>query len=833
MGDSVDDDFEADGIAVDFAGPGENDVDGTDSVQEAPLAMDDDEGRVIDSVGPADDLEEFNQMETDGGEAEGEEGIKVDDAMEDNENQAVSATNCGSAEASSHDMDAPAQIENAGDDDGDYLEIMVSEKDFDDVGEIEGEAVSRSDSDFGTAKKASEPPTNNSKDTKTPSSTSKSAKEDKDQSASKEKKSSRKSSPAESSSSRRKSERIKQRDEQSSNAKDATEEEFTTKNVSKTEDVQQENQPEVAPAGTADVKDDQDMKKEDDAKTAGVETKFEEKEEAKTDQQKQQPKAQSPEIEPPASVSPPKPIITVLLDSESADWYVSIRNLAAKTTANDLKEKLAVVAPVLSCTIFLRKEDQRYAMVRFKNADECNLCVEKFNGTELDGNTITVIVSPKRKLLAATAVSEPGTPQSAIQKNGKDVQNAGKPSKSNAVENNRPQNQQQQQRPNRSQNQRPNQNQNPNRGFRPRSPIRPPNRSPDRNGRRVLHRGPSPHRHAGPGLLQRPFQMSPETDRRRQEFEERRRVMEWKRREQDRMRREEDLMRKKAEVETLRLEKERERLKLEREKLESERIQLERQKHRDREQLEREKRRREDDERRQRQEKEKQREREREKEREREREKARERERERAATRLKEVQRSTRDSGRDDRDTKKRRSAEPSSYRSGGISSRDDRRGDDRRPLEKLIVRTDSYQRRHVSPPPPPRRGPSPPIKSSGGRSEANDRFAAARGGLSSRDFDDRDRRDGPRFNGHGDSFRSGERVAPVEFGRRDGGREFGFSAPSSGSFGIGSSGPVPPSSAPYTPSYGAGNGVNPPVFLDRGYGSSNLNAGAGYRGRY
>lgn len=80
-----------------------------------------------------------------------------------------------------------------------------------------------------------------------------------------------------------------------------------------------------------------------------------------------------------------------------------------------------------------------------------------------------------------------------------------------------------------------------------------------------------------------------------------------------------------------------------------------------------------------RQEKEKQREREREKEREREREKARERERERAATRLKEVKRSTRDSGRDDRDTKKRRSAEPSSYRSGVISSRDDRRGDDRR----------------------------------------------------------------------------------------------------------------------------------------------------------
>lgn len=93
------------------------------------------------------------------------------------------------------------------------------------------------------------------------------------------------------------------------------------------------------------------------------------------------------------------------------------------------------------------------------------------------------------------------------------------------------------------------------------------------------------------------------------------------------------------------------------------------------------------------------------------------------------------------------------------------------RPPEKLIVRTDSYQRRHVSPPPPPRRGPSPPSKSSGGRSEANDRFAAARGGLSGRDFDDRDRRDGPRFNAHGDSFRSGERLAPVEFGRRDGGR--------------------------------------------------------------
>lgn len=36
--------------------------------------------------------------------------------------------------ASSNDMDAPAQTENAGDDDGDYLEIMVSEKDFDDVG---------------------------------------------------------------------------------------------------------------------------------------------------------------------------------------------------------------------------------------------------------------------------------------------------------------------------------------------------------------------------------------------------------------------------------------------------------------------------------------------------------------------------------------------------------------------------------------------------------------------------------------------------------------------------------------------------------------------------
>lgn len=98
MGDSVDDDFEADGVAVDFAGPGENDVDGTDSVQEAPLAMDDDEGKVIDSVGPADDLEEFNQMEADGGEAEGEEGIKVDEAMEDNENRTVSATNSGSAE---------------------------------------------------------------------------------------------------------------------------------------------------------------------------------------------------------------------------------------------------------------------------------------------------------------------------------------------------------------------------------------------------------------------------------------------------------------------------------------------------------------------------------------------------------------------------------------------------------------------------------------------------------------------------------------------------------------------------------------------------------------
>lgn len=39
-------------------------------------------------------------------------------------------------------------------------------------------------------------------------------------------------------------------------------------------------------------------------------------------------------------------LVLVLLDSESADWYVSIRNLAAKTTANDLKEKLAAVAPV-------------------------------------------------------------------------------------------------------------------------------------------------------------------------------------------------------------------------------------------------------------------------------------------------------------------------------------------------------------------------------------------------------------------------------------------------------------------------------------------------------
>ena len=33
-----------------------------------------------------------------------------------------------------------------GDDDEPYLEIMVSEQGFDDVGEIEGEAVSRSDS---------------------------------------------------------------------------------------------------------------------------------------------------------------------------------------------------------------------------------------------------------------------------------------------------------------------------------------------------------------------------------------------------------------------------------------------------------------------------------------------------------------------------------------------------------------------------------------------------------------------------------------------------------------------------------------------------------------
>ena len=88
MGDNVsEDDFEVDGVPVDYAGPGENDVDGTDSVHEAALVMDDDEGRVIDSVGPSDDLEEFNQMEPLG---EGE-GVKLDDAMEDNENRPASA----------------------------------------------------------------------------------------------------------------------------------------------------------------------------------------------------------------------------------------------------------------------------------------------------------------------------------------------------------------------------------------------------------------------------------------------------------------------------------------------------------------------------------------------------------------------------------------------------------------------------------------------------------------------------------------------------------------------------------------------------------------------
>ena len=92
---------------------------------------------------------------------------------------------------------------------------------------------------------------------------------------------------------------------------------------------------------------------------------------------------------------------------------------------------------------------------------------------------------------------------------------------------------------------------------------------------------------------------------------------------------------------------------------------------------------------------------------------------------------------------------------------------------EKLIVRTDSYQRRHVS---PPRRGASPPAKGSGGgRSEANDRFGATRsgerGGMSSRPFDDRDRRDGGRINGNGDSFRGGDRLPPGDFGRRESGR--------------------------------------------------------------
>lgn len=75
MGDNLDDSFETDGVAVDYAGPGEavdeeedpllvgKPVQPLDQFDETDADGPDGEGQVVDSVGPSGDVEEWNQME--------------------------------------------------------------------------------------------------------------------------------------------------------------------------------------------------------------------------------------------------------------------------------------------------------------------------------------------------------------------------------------------------------------------------------------------------------------------------------------------------------------------------------------------------------------------------------------------------------------------------------------------------------------------------------------------------------------------------------------------------------------------------------------------------
>ncbi|OQV26209.1 putative Sulfotransferase 1C4 [Hypsibius exemplaris] len=880
MTDIHDDSFE-DGIAVDYAGPSES---VSDDVEEEESV-----GLIIDSTEHHVHLEKDTTAEVLIGEPVSPLKINQDSIGSEISSQSpeVTSNQVDSSGKGSANKDARYN------DDEPYLEIMVSDLEFEDVGEIDGAARRRGGTDFTTESSSSSKPSTRAKGAAASSSSSSVASkrdsgnnnQDRDKksssssnggsssgprrsertrgggssrsnsnnnnggssdnqvttsveekqagkyssSSSGQKRDSTKSTSATTTSSSATHSKSRSKDAPSSSSTSASKGSTTARNTEKADGsspIKSEERELVVDAPTATAsKSDVAAPKSAVESGAGMTDEVSlDEEEHEEEQEKRQNdvKAESPEIEAPptGAVNPESTTKSEASAGDAGGYAVAIRNLAEKTTANVLKEKLGVVAPVLSCTIFLRNVVERYAVVKFRTLEDCQACVTTFNNADLDGNIISVAVKPRRPVATPTkpqadAADEKkrrtGTDSKTTSdgkrivrttKAGSRKEDAGKNGDSKADQSGR------------------------SRPLKLRSPIRPPARSPNRepaNGDRSRRNA----RASSPARLSRP-KRDVEAERQREEFEERRRVLEWKRSQQERMRREEDLMRRKTEVENLRLDRERARLKLERERLEAERLQLERQKLRDREQLDRDRKRREDEERRARE---------------------KEREAERDRTRRAGEKRSLREEREFDRGTKRHRSIEASSRGRSPDRGRGDSRRDGGRSNGGVVV---GYDRQRGSS--PRRRAPSParrvsPIRKfrepepySGGSNRGGDQPTFSH----NRRSPDHER-SGADAARRFQEFRSNDRT--VEFGsrRQDGVREHW--AGSSGVSGGYSSGAVSTSigptawnapisstvNAPYAPGVGsnfvtglgAGNGNN---YLER-YNSTNPGGVRG--GRY
>ena len=51
---------------------------------------------------------------------------------------------------------------------------------------------------------------------------------------------------------------------------------------------------------------------------------------------------------------------------------------------------LVISAQVASCTIYMRKQDERFAMVKLHKSEDCQQLIDTFNNVELDGKVVAV-----------------------------------------------------------------------------------------------------------------------------------------------------------------------------------------------------------------------------------------------------------------------------------------------------------------------------------------------------------------------------------------------------------------------------------------------------------